>query len=172
MAHEDPIALPDGTSFAVVESSASSDGERIVFEITMGARSASPPRHIHPDQEESWTVQSGELSLLVGTTWRTLRTGESLSIAPGTVHTIANRSGATVVFHDVHEPALDFQEYIEDLGRLARAGKLSERMSPRTMLHGATVLVAHRPMQISASPVQRVAETLLAAVGRLVGAGV
>jgi len=30
MAQEDPIILPDGTSFAVVESSASSGGERIV----------------------------------------------------------------------------------------------------------------------------------------------
>ena len=69
----------------------------------------------------------------------------------------------------MHLPALDFQEYIEDLDRLSASGKLSTRMTPRTLIYGAMVLVAHRPMQLSASAPQRAAESLLAIIGRTLG---
>lgn len=69
-------------------------------------------------------------------------------------------------FRDVHQPALDFQDYIEAPHRLAAAGKITSRMSPSTLIHGAMVLRAHRTTQLSASPVQRGAETMLSFVGR------
>jgi quercetin dioxygenase-like cupin family protein len=163
------LETPDGTTFRLVEPASANGGRRVVFEIAMSPASPGPPRHVHPEQEESWTVRTGELTLIVGDEERTLRAGESLATPPGTVHTLANRSGAEVVFLDVHEPALDFQEYIEDLDRLTRAGKLGSRRDLRTLVHGATVLVAHRPMQLSASRVQRVAESVLTRVGRLLG---
>jgi sensor domain CHASE-containing protein len=81
------------------------------------------------------------------------------------VHTLVNRSATTVRFHDAHRPALDFEEYIEDLDRLTRAGKLTTRMTARTLVYGATVLVEHRPMQLTASPAQRAGESVLAALG-------
>lgn len=164
-----PLAMPDGTTFVVLESASDNDAAPMTFEITMAAGAIGPPRHAHPAQEESWTVQSGELSVLVGRQWRTLRAGESLTIPPGTVHTIANRSRQTVRVHDTHSPALDFQEYIEDLDTLTRAGKLSIRMTPRTLIYGAMVLVAHRPMQLTANPSQRAAESILATIGYLLG---
>ena len=89
-------------------------------------------------------------------------------VSPGTVHTLKNRSKETVRFRDVHLPALDFHEYIEDLTstRLRASRKLSTRMTPRTLIYGAMVLVAHRPMQLSASAPQRAAESVLAIIGR------
>ena len=163
------LTTPDGTTFVVVESDSSNDGSEIVFEITMAPGAIGPPRHSHPAQDESWTVHTGELSLLVNDQWRTLAPGESLTIPPGTVHTLANRSAATTCFHDAHRPALDFQEYIEDLDRLTRAGKLTARMTARTLIYGAMVLVDHRPMQLTASPAQRAAESVLAGLGTLLG---
>jgi quercetin dioxygenase-like cupin family protein len=163
------LTTPDGSTFVIVESQASNDGSEIVFEITMAPGAMGPPRHSHPAQDESWTVQAGELSLLVNDHWRTLAAGESLAIPPGTVHTLANRSAATVRFHDTHRPALDFEEYIEDIDRLTRAGKLTARMTARTLIYGAIVLVEHRPMQLSATAAQRAAESMLAALGTLLG---
>ena len=163
------LTTPDGSTFVIVESQASNDGSEIVFEITMASGAMGPPRHSHPAQDESWTVQAGELSVLVDDQWRTLAAGETLAIPPGTVHTLANGSAATVRFHDTHRPALDFQDYIEDLDRLTRSGKLSARMTPRTLIYGAMVLVDHRPMQLTASVGQRAAEPVLAALGKLLG---
>lgn len=163
------LTMPDGTSFAVVESSAESAGARMEFEITMAPGAMGPPRHTHPDQEEEWAVVSGELSVQVGDDWQALAAGGTLAIPPGTVHTLKNRAQDTVRFRDVHRPALDFQEYIEDLDALRAAGKLTTAMTPRTLIHGAMVLVDHRPMQVTASAAQRAAETVLARIGRLLG---
>jgi mannose-6-phosphate isomerase-like protein (cupin superfamily) len=157
--------MPDGTSFVVV----ACDAERIEFEITMAPAAMGPPRHFHPVQEESWTVLEGELSVLVEKGWRSIAAGESLTVPPGTVHTLRNRSNDTVRFRDMHVPALDFREYIEALDLLAASGRLTSAMTPRTLIHGAMVLTAHRPMQMSASRVQRAVETLLAIVGRRLG---
>jgi glyoxylate utilization-related uncharacterized protein len=165
----DTLTMPDGTRFVIVESAADSGGGRIEFEITMAPGAMGPPKHFHREQQESWKVLAGDLSVLVGDEWRTLGAGESLSILPDTVHTLRNRSSAQVRFRDVHEPALDFQEYIEALHVQAAAGKMTSRMTPSTLIHGAMVLREHRTTQLSASPAQRAAETVLAAVGRALG---
>jgi quercetin dioxygenase-like cupin family protein len=161
--------MPDGTTFLIVESAAASGGERIEFEIAMAPGAMGPPKHFHPQQEESWKVLEGELSVFVDEGWRTLATGESLSIPPGTVHTLRNRSSQGVRFRDVHEPALDFQEYIEELHAQAAAGKLTSRMTPSTLIHGAMVLSQHRTTQLSASRAQRLGETVLSLAGRALG---
>jgi hypothetical protein len=66
-------------------------------------------------------------------------------------------------------PALDFQEYTEDLDRLTRSGRLGTRLTARTLIYGAMVLVDHRAMQLSASAAQRATETVLAFVGDVLG---
>jgi len=163
------LKVPDGTAFLIVQSAADSGGERIEFEITMAPGAMGPPKHFHPRQEESWTVLEGELSIFVDHQWRTLVAGESLSIPPNAVHTLSNRSSGVVRFRDVHKPALDFQEYIERLDALAAGGKITRSMTPSTLIHGAMVLRAHRTTQLSASPAQRLGETVLSAVGRALG---
>jgi len=165
----DTLMMPDGTSFLIVQSAADSNGERIEFEISMRPGAMGPPRHFHPRQEESWRVLAGGLSVFVDEDWRTLGEGESLTIPPDTVHTLRNRSSELVRFRDVHEPALDFQDYIEDLHRLADEGKLTSRMSPSTLINGAMVLREHRTTQLSASRVQRGAETALSLLGNALG---
>ena len=111
----------------------------------------------------------GELSLFIEGEWRPLGEGESLSIPPQTVHTLRNRSSRAVRFRDIHEPALDFQDYIEALHRQAATGKMTGRMTPSTLIHGAMVLGHHRTTQLSASPAQRMAETVLSVIGRALG---
>jgi quercetin dioxygenase-like cupin family protein len=165
----DTLTMPDGTSFSIIESAADSGGTRVEFEVTMAPGAQGPPKHVHPRQVESWNVIEGELSLFVQGGWRTLREGESLSIQPNTVHTLGNRSSGDVRFRNIHEPALDFQKYIEALHRQAATGRMVSRMTPSTLIHGAMVLRHYRTTQLSASPVQRMAETVLSFVGRALG---
>jgi mannose-6-phosphate isomerase-like protein (cupin superfamily) len=165
----DTLTMPDGTAFSIVESAADSGGDRVEFEITLAPGAPGPPKHFHPRQRETWSVRAGELSVFVDGEWRTLGEGESLSVPQGVVHTLRNRSGREVRFADVHEPALDFQEYIEALHRQAAAGKITRRLTPSTLIHGAMVLRRHRTTQLSASRGQRAAETALSLVGRALG---
>jgi hypothetical protein len=70
---------------------------------------------------------------------------------------------------DVHIPALDFQDYMEDLHRLHEAGKITSLRNPRSIVYLATVLRQHRTTQLSASRAQRIAESALAGLGKLLG---
>jgi quercetin dioxygenase-like cupin family protein len=162
------LTMPDGTTFEIIESAEETKGERVVFEIIMAPGALGPPRHYHPEQHESWTVLSGELSIQLGREWHTLREGDSRTIPPGTVHTLRNRSTQPLRFRDRHEPALDFQEYIEDLARLTASGRVNLK-DPRTLIRFATVLHGHRQTQLSASRAQRRLESALAIVGRGLG---
>jgi quercetin dioxygenase-like cupin family protein len=162
MAAPETLTVPGGTSFRLVESAVSSAGKRVEFEVTMPPDALSPPKHFHPHQEETWTVIEGELSVLVDRDWRNLGAGESLSIAPGTVHTVRNPSSEPVRFRTVHSPALDFQDYIEALHDATAAP--NTRLAK--LLRGAIVLTEYRSTQLSASRTRRIAETVIAAVGR------
>ena len=166
---QDMLTLPGGSSFMIRTSAADTNGERVELEITIPPDSAGPPPHFHPRQEEQWQVLAGTLEVQVDGNWRTLREGESASIPPGHVHTLRNRTNETVRVLDVHVPALDFQDYMLDLHRLAQEGKITSLRSPRSLIYLATVLRAHRTTQLTASSVQRAAESALAGLGRLFG---
>jgi mannose-6-phosphate isomerase-like protein (cupin superfamily) len=160
------LKMPNGSSFTIIESTTDSGGTRIEFEATLPAQTKGPPAHFHPKQDEGWRVLDGELTLTINGEQRTLASGEALTITPGTVHTFANRGTTAVRFRDIHTPALDFQQYMETLDRLTRARKLTDHGGPSSLIHGAMVLYRHRTTQLSASRAQRVAETLLAQLGR------
>ncbi len=166
---QDMLTLPGGSSFVIRTSAADTNGDRVELEITIPPDSAGPPPHFHPRQEEQWQVLAGTLEVQVDGEWRTLREGESATIPAGHVHTLRNRTNETVRVLDVHVPALDFQDYMLDLHRLAQEGKITSLRSPRSLIYLATVLRAHRTTQLTASRLQRAAESALAGLGRLFG---
>ena len=164
----DVLAMPDGTSFKLVQSDTDTGGARCEFEITLPPGAPSPPKHFHPRQTEWWTVQEGTLSVYVNGSWRSLRAGESVSIPAGTAHTLKNRSNGTARVLDVHEPALDFQQYIEKLHALVTAGKISSPSRPSTLFHFA-LLWREQQTQVAASAPQRFGLALLARLASLFG---
>jgi quercetin dioxygenase-like cupin family protein len=165
----DPLNLPNGASFMIVESSAASGGARIEFEVAMPPGAQGPPRHFHPHQHESWHVIDGELTLEIEGREHNLSSGEAKKIAPGTVHTFANRGATLVRFRELHSPALDFQQYIETLARLGAEGRIGSRPTIRSLVYAAMVLERHRKTQLTASRAQRAAESILALAGRALG---
>jgi len=161
------FTLPGGSSFAIRTSATETNGERVELEITLPPGAAGPPPHFHPRQEEQWQVLEGALDVQVDGSWRTLRAGESASVPAGHVHTLRNRTNETVRVLDIHIPALDFQDYMLDLHRLTQAGKITSLRSPRSVVYLATVLHDHRTTQLTASRPQRIAESALAGLGKL-----
>jgi quercetin dioxygenase-like cupin family protein len=163
------LSLPGGASFVIVKSAAETSGERVELEITLPPGASGPPPHFHPHQEEQWRVLAGRLDVQVNGNWRTLQEGESASIPAGHVHTLRNHTNADARVLDVHIPALDFQDYMQDLHRLTDEGKITSLRSPRSLIYLATVLREHRTTQLTASRLQRITESALAGLGRLLG---
>lgn len=165
----DTLGLPGGASFVIRKAAAETGGERVELEITLPPDASGPPPHSHPRQEEQWHVLAGTLEVRIDANWRTLREGESASIPVGHVHTLRNRGNEDVRVLDIHIPALDFQDYMEDLHRLTEAGKITSLRSPRSLIYLATVLRERRTTQLTASRLQRIAESALAGLGTLLG---
>jgi quercetin dioxygenase-like cupin family protein len=165
----DELRTLDGTTFLLVQSTQDSAGQRVEFEITLPPGAPSPPLHFHPRQTEEWHVVEGTLSACIDGSWRDLRAGESVSMPPEQVHTLRNKSDGTVRVRDVHSPAGDFQEYIEALHRLSETGKVKSLKDPRSLIHLSMLLYEHRRSggQVTASAVQRLGETVLARIGKL-----
>ena len=165
----DELVMAEGTRFLLHRSAQDTRGERVEWDITLQPGAPSPPLHYHPSQAEEWHVLEGTLSINVDGDWRELREGESATIPAGKVHTLKNRSDGVVRVRDVHIPAGEFQDYIESLHRLSSSGKASNLRSPRALIHLAMLLREHRRRggQVTASAVQRGAETVLSGLGRL-----
>jgi mannose-6-phosphate isomerase-like protein (cupin superfamily) len=167
-AEHETLTMPDGMSFTIVHSTGIDPDEVCELEISIPPGSASPPRHLHPQQEERWETLSGTLSIWLDGGWRPLREGESVTIPPGVPHTLRNDSAATVRVRDVHVPALDFEDYIRRLHALAVAGKITSPRRPSTLLHFAQLWQNQRSQVPAQTPV-RVALAVLARIGRLLG---
>jgi mannose-6-phosphate isomerase-like protein (cupin superfamily) len=80
--------------------------------------------HTHPQQEETFAVLDGTLEVFRDGGWHPVPARQTLTVPLGVVHAVRNPSETPVRFLNVHRPALSFQEYLETLDRLIRAGKV------------------------------------------------
>jgi quercetin dioxygenase-like cupin family protein len=165
----DFLTMPGGARVVITRSTADTGGERVEMEFSLPPGASGPPLHFHPAQEEEWHVLSGTLTAHLDGDWRPLEEGESVTIPAGRPHTFRNRSEQVVRVRDVHVPALDFQGYMEQLSALTESGKVTSLKRPSSLIHLAMVVRGHRPMQMTASRLQRVGESAMARLGRLLG---
>jgi mannose-6-phosphate isomerase-like protein (cupin superfamily) len=123
--------------------------------------------HKHPEADETYQVVSGALDVLFQGEWRTLRAGNTFTVPRGEVHAFRNSGAEAVRFINRHAPALGFQDHLETVHRLVRAGKIRGVGDPRSLIYMCMSAVRHRP-DVAVKPPQRVVN-LMAGVGRLLG---
>lgn len=138
--------------------------------MTLAPGSGGPPLHIHPHQEETYRILSGELDVQVNGQWRTLAAGEQVTIPAGTPHTFRNRHTEAVRAVNVHAPALEFPRYMAILHALVHAGKV-RALPPRNLqsaIYLSMLFTAHHRTLVSVEPSPRLMR-LLAFVGARLG---
>jgi len=158
--------FPDGSLYDVVSSGAG-NGARSEVQVTLPPVCEVPPPHIHPQQEETFTVIEGSLDVLVGQEWRSLGAGETVTIPRGQVHTFRNRSGQNVMFKTVHTPALGFERYLERSYWLMAMNRIRGRRDLTSLLYASLLLDSHRNDQVLAGAGGRLTVRALASVARL-----
>jgi mannose-6-phosphate isomerase-like protein (cupin superfamily) len=117
VAPDDVITLFDGSEYRVLERP-SGPGDPILVGFRVPDHCAEPLPHVHPHNVEVFEVLEGEIELLFGSEWRTVRAGESVTVSPGTRHTFRNHSGELAAFRNVHDPHHDFEAYLRQLATL------------------------------------------------------
>lgn len=101
--------------------------------------------HYHPEQDETYQVLEGTLEVFRDGQWNDVSAGQSFEVPQGTVHGFRNTTEAPVRFLNLHRPALAFQEHLETLDRLVRAGKIRGTKDPRSLIYMSMSGVKHQP---------------------------
>ena len=100
--------------------SADNGGTHALLEMTVSSGSGTPP-HIHGAEAEMFYILEGELSLWLGEEKIAGRPGSFVAIPRGTVHRIANESGAPAKALVFIVPG-GFEEFLMKLGTPAGEG--------------------------------------------------
>lgn len=97
----------------------SSNGEIHEQRVEYFPGSPFPPAHLHPDQDENFEVEQGEMLFVIAGEQRVVGAGETIDIPRGTPHRARNASGAeSAVVRWETRPALRTTEFFTTAARL------------------------------------------------------
>ena len=145
------------------------DGENMIVD-TWLEPGGELPTHLHPQQEEYWSVVEGEVEVRVGGTKRTLRPSDGeVPVLPNTKHALRNRSGATIHARCRVIPALHLEEFLTDSAAAAQQGLFMRGGIPRGLRGarwGARFIKRHRDETVMTFPPRFVQSALIALLAR------
>jgi quercetin dioxygenase-like cupin family protein len=110
--------------------------------------------HVHPHQEERFTILAGEAHFTVNGEKRVVRAGETIVVPVGVRH--AERNPGYVEIEGVVElrPALRSRQMHEAFGGLATEGKTTPRGAPKNPLQlGATLWHFRQENRVTSPPI-------------------
>jgi quercetin dioxygenase-like cupin family protein len=115
-----------------IRATAQDTGGRVLeWELLLAPGGKVPSRHVHPEQEECFTVLAGRMRFLVGGRRVTAGPGDTVRVPPGTVHHFANASAEPARIAVQTRPALSMQALLETAAALAQEQHAAARRLPR-----------------------------------------
>lgn len=145
------------------------DGDNLVVDTWLESGGQLPP-HLHPRQEEYWSVVEGEVEVLVGDSRRVLRPGDGeAAVMPGTRHGLRNRSDRAVHARCRVIPAGELEAFLTESATAAQEGLFMRGGIPRGLRGvrwGARFLARHREETVMSFPPRFVQSALIALFAR------
>jgi quercetin dioxygenase-like cupin family protein len=145
------------------------DGDNVFVDTWLEPGGALPP-HLHPRQEERWSVLEGEVRFQLGKDKRVLRPEDGeVIVAPGTVHALESITGTDAHLRCHAIPALGLQSFLEDSAAAAREGLFMKGGIPKSLRGArwaARFLKQHRDDVVMSFPPRFVQSALIGLLGR------
>lgn len=126
-----------------------------------------PPIHTHPEQEEQFSVVSGQLEVYRKDKWITLDTGDEIIIPVNTAHSYRSRHAEDCIFEYRLTPGRHFSEMMQTFEQLQNTGKLKGK-DLRSIIYLALTFKKYKKEVRSIVPPDFVI-SLMAGVGKLCG---
>jgi quercetin dioxygenase-like cupin family protein len=128
------------------------------------------PAHLHPQQEERWSVIAGEVRFRLGDEERVIRPDDGeIVVAPGVVHGVANDGEQEAHLRCLVTPPLRLQEFLEEAAEAGQQGLFTQSGRPRG-LRGARwaagFLKRYRDETVFLFPPQPVQRAMFALLAR------
>lgn len=128
------------------------------------------PAHLHPQQEERWSVVEGRAGFRLGDDERVIEPDDGeIVVEPGTVHGLASVSDRDAHLRTVVIPALRLQAFLEESARAAQEGLFTSSGRPRGLRGArwaARFLKEYRDETVFVSPPAAVQRILIAVLAR------
>jgi quercetin dioxygenase-like cupin family protein len=145
------------------------EGENLIVTVWLEPGGGLPP-HLHPKQEERWSVIEGTARFRLGDDERVIgpEDGE-IPVPPGTVHGLASASDQEAKLRCLAVPALRLQSFLEESAAAAREGLFTPKGRPRGLRGarwGARFLKRYGDETVFLSPPQFVQRALIALLAR------
>ncbi|RCH53827.1 cupin domain-containing protein [Mucilaginibacter hurinus] len=128
-----------GQSIKFLQTNSDTCGQLLEIETTYSASSTEPPAHVHPYQDEYFTVLDGELRVKLGGELIALRAGDALYIPANQPHAMWNDSAEKTVVNWQVRPAMTTEYLFETTWGLAADGKVNKRGMPNLLQAAITV---------------------------------
>jgi quercetin dioxygenase-like cupin family protein len=154
-----------GQTMVITRKSLETGGEVSRVEIDLEAGQGFPFAHIHPGQRETFTVDAGELVVIIDGESHVVTAGESIEIPTGAAHRFANRSDKPVRFSAEHLPALRIEEYLRLVHRTVEGRKATLPL----ILRVVRIQSSYGDTVMDPPGMPRVLGKVMSGVGRLVG---
>ncbi len=112
------------------------------------------PEHIHPRQEERFTIVAGEARITLNRHEHVARAGQTIVIPAGVPHSVGNPGPAQIDGIVERRPALQAKEFHEAVAALAADGKTTPAGVPTNPLQlGATFWHFRRESRVTSPPI-------------------
>jgi mannose-6-phosphate isomerase-like protein (cupin superfamily) len=98
---------------------------RLVFENRIDSGQQPPPLHIHPHQDERFTLLEGAFELVLDGRSQPLQPGQSVLVRKDTAHTFRIPLGSSARLRIEFEPALDTEVVFRTLAHAGRSGRIN-----------------------------------------------
>jgi quercetin dioxygenase-like cupin family protein len=120
-----------GEQIVIRRTAPATSGAVLVWELTLAPGGHVPSRHRHPNQEECFTVLDGLMRFRVGRQRITAAPGDTVRVAPGTVHHFANPGPVPAHVSVETTPALEMEALLEVAAAMAQDQHSAGRRLPR-----------------------------------------
>jgi quercetin dioxygenase-like cupin family protein len=124
---ENPVS---GETIVIHTTADETGGTLLAWELLLAPGGRVPSSHVHPEQEERFTVVEGRMKFRIGGRRKIVGPGETVAIPPGTVHSFANPDREQVRVLVETRPALDMEALLETAAEMAKAQRSARRLLP------------------------------------------
>ena len=146
-----------------------SDGENLIVDTWMEP-GGDLPAHLHPRQEERWSVVDGEVRFQLGNEKRVISPSDGvIAVAPNTKHGLSAVSDREVHLRCHVVPALELQDFLEDSAAAAREGLFMRGGIPKSLRGArwvANLLKRHHDQTVMTFPPRFMQRAMIALLAR------
>ncbi|HLZ22501.1 MAG TPA: cupin domain-containing protein, partial [Ktedonobacterales bacterium] len=160
-----------GERVVIRVSGAETGGKLLVFDLYLPPGAHVPARHVHPIQEEQFTIVSGQMRFRVGRLGRraiVANPGQTICIPVGTAHWFGNPSAQMAHARVEVRPALRMEEMFETTEAMGLARHIGGTKLPRLTDLAHVVLEFQQEVAVPNVPALLV-KILLAPIAKLRG---